>query len=337
MTLLISAALILVTFSLLPIATRSRLLESASPGALAAADLLGLGAWALLPTAATGCLVVVISAAAAGGHAHYAGVCWLGLNSRDWTVLGGALATLLLAPLLLPMIVEYRRLRAGRLRSVALFCAERVMTESGQQVLVFPTDVKVAFSVGFLAPQAVVSRGALVGLSSEQARAVLEHEAAHTRLGHARLLVLAAAVEGAYGRLPPVRWLTSGLRRELEAVADRQALRFVGRGAVLRALLAMGESHSAHGVESAASDPEHIRYRIRRLTSGPGRHLPATVGTATLVAALAALLASSLCTFLAGHPTPVGLVLCLAAISLPATWTACRSAGGLKPRPRSPT
>ncbi len=335
MTLLIAAALILVTFSLLPMATRSRLLETASPGVLAAADLLGLFAWALLPTAATGCLVVVISAAAAGGHAHYAGVCWLGLNSRDWTVLGGVLASLLLAPLLIPMIVEYRRLRAGHLRSLARFCAKQVMTESGQQVLVFPTDVKVAFSVGFLAPQAVVSRGALVGLSPEQAQAVLEHEAAHTRLGHARFLVLAAAVEGAYGRLPPVRWLTSGFRRELEAVADRQALRFVGRGALLRALLAMGESRSAPAMGSAVSDPEHIRYRIRRLTSDPGWHLPATVGTATLVAALAALLASSLCIFIAGQPTPVGLVLCLAAIGLPATWTGWRSTGGLKHRPQT--
>jgi hypothetical protein len=318
MNLLVVSGAAVVVFSVLPAISRSRLLEAASPGVLAAADLLGLLAWAVLPAAFAACLVVGVSAVIGGAPRSPSGACWLGMTPRDWQVAGGALAVLVASPLVVHAKFVYRRL--SELGGLPEGGGEEIATESGAMVTVLPTDLKLAFAAGFRSPRAMVSQGVLASLGAQERVAVLEHEAAHARLGHPRLVVLAAVIEGAYGRAWPVRALSAALRRELEAVADQQAVRFVRRDALLGALLAIAEAPTAIHGTAGLYDAEHLRYRVRRLTSGPSRHAAMTLAVGALVAGLASLLAWSLCVFGGGRPTLAGLLMCLGSVSVFGYW-----------------
>lgn len=324
MSALTAAFVTLIAFTLLPLATRSQLLEGASPRVLAAADLVGLCTWAVLPAASAACFAAGIYNLVSGGGSSRGSGCWLGVSAWDWRLFGVGLAALAVTPLLAQAARVSWRLRHARLRGLSLRAVGRVVTTSGSTVLVLPADEKLAFAVGLWRPQAVVSRGVLVGLGPEEKTAVLEHEAAHSRLGHSALVAVAAVVSGAYGWLPPVRWLDSALRRELEAAADREAARFVSKASLLSALLSLCQSQTRLPAAPAMADPEHVRYRVRRLTAQPGRLRISSVGVASLTAALAALLAWSLCAFIYPHPTPAPLLLCLLGITVIASRPAWR-------------
>jgi hypothetical protein len=176
----------------------------------------------------------------------------------------------------------------------------------------------VAFAAGIVRPRAVISSGLLASLEETERRAVCAHEAAHVRLGHPRLLLVGAAVAGAYGRFAPVRRAWAGLRRELEAAADDEAAALVGPDAVAAALVHVARlaGGAAHGRAAAFGDAEHLAYRLARLEgSCPAEVAPSVlVGLAAAVAGSAIALAGCL---LAGAPASLlDVGACLGAVAV---------------------
>lgn len=91
----------------------------------------------------------------------------------------------------------------------------------GDHVLVvLPTPERVAYSVDHLGPQVVVSQGLLDTLPPRQLDAVIDHERAHLRLGHPRLLRAGAAARHAVRWWPPARRSHAAFRVALERRAD---------------------------------------------------------------------------------------------------------------------
>jgi hypothetical protein len=187
------------------------------------------------------------------------------------------------------------------------------------EVWVVPSEHPAAFASGLWRCRAVVTSGMLAPLEGAERQAVCEHEAAHVRLGHPRLLIVGGAIAAAYGRFPPVRQAWEGLRRELEAAADDEAARVVGAevlvSALVHAVMLVG-SGAAAAVAPGFGDAEHLRWRIARLEH-PGSAAPwptAVVGTAAVVTGTAMALVGCM---LVGAPASVGGALaCLVVVAL---------------------
>ena len=119
----------------------------------------------------------------------------------------------------------------------------------------------------------------------------------------------------------------AGLRRELEAAADDEAVRLVGAAPLLSALARVGlaRATTTRSIgEASFGDPEHLRYRIRRLQQ-PSEPAP---GVSIAVIALGALLAGAFawcaCTLVAPQPELPSLAACLgtfAAVGSRPLWT----------------
>jgi beta-lactamase regulating signal transducer with metallopeptidase domain len=90
-------------------------------------------------------------------------------------------------------------------------------------LVVVPTQRVIALGVPGSRPQVVLSEGLLHTLSSREVEAVIDHEAAHHRLGHYRHLMVASVLERTLGRLPLIRRSTTTLRNALEQWADDEA------------------------------------------------------------------------------------------------------------------
>ena len=203
--------------------------------------------------------------------------------------------------------------------------AVRRPTQAGE-VWIVASPIPVAFAAGIVRPRAVISSGLLAPLVEAERRAVCEHEAAHVRLGHPRLLVVGATVAGAYGRFAPVRRAWAGLRRELEAAADDEAAAVVGSELVAAALVRVARmaGAAAQPASAAFGDADHLAYRLARLQGDfPVVAAPSVlVGLAAAVAGSAIALAGCL---LAGAPaSPLGVGICLGAIAVVALRPAWR-------------
>ena len=109
------------------------------------------------------------------------------------------------------------------------------------ELVVLPIDSLIALSVGACPGQIVVSRGLVDTLPPAELAAVVRHEAAHLDHGHHRFLLLAAAVEAAFGRFPLVRRSVVALRTALERWADEDAAgaHETGRSTVRSALVGL--------------------------------------------------------------------------------------------------
>jgi hypothetical protein len=95
-------------------------------------------------------------------------------------------------------------------------------------LLVVPADRPFAFTVGLVRRRVVVSEPVLTELGEPERQAVLAHERAHARSGHAALLTAGAIVARAFPFVPPLRMLTEQLLAGLEMAADESAARVVG-------------------------------------------------------------------------------------------------------------
>jgi beta-lactamase regulating signal transducer with metallopeptidase domain len=136
-------------------------------------------------------------------------------------------------------------------------------------VVVLPTHVPLAYSVGGPPPQVVISQGLRDRLDKRAFAAVVEHEAAHLHARHDRWLRLAALMEVALWFLPWVRRATATLRLSLELWADEEAARAVGRGAVLDGLLAAIDAAPMPAPAAALSGAEALAERLAKLADGP--------------------------------------------------------------------
>jgi len=117
---------------------------------------------------------------------------------------------------------------------------------------------------------------------------------------------------------PPAEVGWDGLRRELEAAADDEAARVVGRGTVLSAL--------ARVVLLAAAKPdseranfggvEHLRYRVARLERPWRARLAPTALVASVAAGVVAAMAWSMCAQTGTHAGLSGVAVCTGALSV---------------------
>ncbi len=312
--------------------------DGISPRVAAGGHLISLVGWGLLPAVWLACLGGTIASWAAGIRVSGGG-CLFGLDQGQWQLLGylptaGALGVLVWHAIRLAVVAQ-----RAELRGLALASSVRQEVEGGS-VWVVPSSQPAAYAGGLWNPRAVVTSGLLGPLNKCERQAVCEHEVAHVRLGHPRVLLAAGAVVAAYGvLLPPVRRAWDGLRRELEAAADDEAVRAVGAGPVLSALVrtALQASGTANAVV-AFNHPEHLRYRIARLEGlRPNRRAP-TAAAASAVGVLTVVMAWTACVLAGAHATEIGVVVCLtaiAAVGLRPTWTWGRRMARRTERPES--
>jgi len=297
-----------VAFAVVPEVVRIERLRTGSPRLLAAMELAGLAGWAVLPAAVFACVGDGVAAAVVSGRVGSGG-CWMGLDGGAWSWVGVGLALVALAPVAWQARRALRAARRTELTRLVRRVAHERQVASGGSVWVVPSTVPSAYAAGVWRPAAVVTSAVLDPLGEIEQQAVLEHEAAHVRLGHPRLLVLAAVVVRAYGVLPPARRRYSALRCALEVAADEEAVRVVGRQAVLDALAQVVLTQ----VSPAASfaDAEHLRYRIRRLQDrrAPSRSVDVVVAAVSLV--LVGLFAWTACVSASGSSVVAGEVVCV--------------------------
>lgn len=287
-----------------------------SPRVAAGAHLVSLLGWALLPAVWLACFGSALGSWL-GGIRTSGGDCLLGLDHGQWLLLGYVPGALVLGVLVFHGLRHAAAARRTEMRGMALLRSVRRPTSAGA-VWVVPSGSPVAFASGLWRCRAVVTSGMLASLQGAERQAVCEHEVAHVRLGHPRLLVVCGAIAAAYGRFPPVRQAWDGLRRELEAAADDEAARVVGTEALLSALVqvALLVRREAPVVAPGFMGAEHLRWRIARLEH-PGSPAPwptALVGAAAAVAAAAMALVGCM---LAGAPASVaGALACLVVVAL---------------------
>jgi Zn-dependent protease with chaperone function len=286
------------------------------PRVAAGAYLVSLLGWALLPAVWLACAGSALGSWL-GGIRTPGGGCLLGIDHGQWQLLGYVPAALAAGVLIFHGLRHATAARRAEMRGIVLSGSVRRPTSAGE-VWVVSSVRPAAFASGLWRCRAVVTSGLLAPLESAERQAVCEHEAAHVRLGHPRLLVVCGAIAAAYGRFPPVRRAWEGLRRELEASADDEAACVVGNDVLLSALVhavaLMGRD--APGLAPGFMEAEHLRWRIARLEH-PGLPTPwptAVVGTAAVATASA--MALAVCV-LAGAPASIAGVLgCLAVVAL---------------------
>lgn len=301
------ALLALVSFGVVPEVV-SRWAVNASPRVSAAAYLVGLLGWAVLPATVLACAGQGVAGVAGGKLTAFHNGCWLGVAVGDWRLIGYILGAAALSPLVWHGLQV--GLAARRVELSSRCQAERRWMASGNSVWVVATGEAAAYAGGVLHPSAVVTSGLLDPLNAAERDAVCEHEAAHVRLGHPRVLLLGAVIFRTYGFLPPVRHCWTGLRRELEAAADDEAARIVGVGALLTALARVSLAQA--DVVAAFGDREHLRYRLRRLQGVGSSSRPANASVGAAAGALVVMLTWTTCAFLARSPEAPALLGCAA-------------------------
>jgi Zn-dependent protease with chaperone function len=326
---------------------RLPVLRRGSPRVQAMLQLVGMVGWGVLPAAVLSCVGATVAALVATGRIGTGG-CWVGLAAGQWQLVGAAAGAAALVPLGWQAARTAAAVRRTELGGLARSVGQVHVTSAGTPVWVVPSPVGMAYAAGVVHPVAVVTSTVLAPLDEQERRAVLEHEAAHVRLGHPRVLVLGSIVARAYPFLPPVRRAWAMLRRELEVVADDEAVGVVGRLAVLSALarIAVTQTNPADlgagaglgvGAGPAASagagagagagasagagfgEPEHLRYRIERLVDPPRSSWLAGMVLGGLSVVLLAVLAGATCSLVHGTQSLAGEGLCLAAMGGVAT------------------
>jgi len=295
----------------------------ASPRVAAGAYLVSLLGWGLVPVVWLACLGASLASYLAGVRTP-GGTCLLGIDRSQWQLLGFVPAAALLGVVVWRVLLAARAARRVEMPRALRAAAVRRPTQAGE-VWIVASSVPVAFAGGLFCPRAVITSGLLASLGQADRQAVCEHEAAHVRLGHPRLLVCGAAVVAAYGRFAPVRRAWEGLCRELEAAADDEAAASVGRGAVAHALVRVALM-AGGGARTETASPDgtsHLGYRLSRLQSSrPVEVAPSVlVGLAAVAASSATALAGCL---LAGSPgSLLGMGTCagvIAIVALRPTW-----------------
>ncbi len=294
-----------------------------SPRVVASAQLVSLLGWALVPAVWLACLGSALGSWL-GGLRAAGGNCLLGLDHAQWQLLGYAPGALVVGLLVFHGVRHAAVARRSEMRGVALSRSVRRPASVGD-VWVVPSAHPAAFASGLWRCRAVVTSGLLASLEPGERQAVCEHEAAHVRLGHPRLLVLCGAIAAAYGSFPPVCRAWDVLRRALEAAADDEAARVAGTESLMSALVHVAAlvENKVHAVAPAFSGAEHLRWRIARLENSrePTPWPTALVGIATIATGVAMALVG--CTLVGAPVSIVGVIACLgavASIGLRPTW-----------------
>ena len=145
-----------------------------------------------------------------------------------------------------------------------------------------------SFTYGALTPRVAVSRGLLEGVSSEELRAILEHERYHVHNLDPLKVLVVRALPATFFFVPALAALRSRYVAGRELAADRRAVQACGRGPLVGALLKVvrGPAWSELEVAAAIGGPELLDLRVAQLESGSEPRLatfdPAAVGLSAL-------------------------------------------------------
>jgi len=188
------------------------------------------------------------------------------------------------------------RALARRVRSVALtppFELTRAATAAGLdgRVGLIDSPQWFSFAYGALTPRVAVSRGLLEGVSTEELRAVLEHERYHVRNLDPLKVLIVRALPATFFFLPALGALRARYVAGRELAADRRAVHACGRKPLVGALLKVvrGPAWSELDVAAAIGGPELLDLRIAQLESGREPKvatLTRAVGTLSVLGAL---------------------------------------------------
>lgn len=294
MTGLVVAALFFGALTLLPWFAARWLEGRIVPKGLAGMHLLTLVGLAVLPIGWLGCLAGGIGAALYPNSA-LSFSCWIGTRGfNTWQASTELLGLFFLVRLLWAGFQTARLTSRVNVNKISFLGSIGDSTQRRNKLLVIPTDAVVAFASGISRPRATVSSGLLNLLEPPEQEAVIEHELAHLRLGHPRILFIGAVIASAYSWLPPVHDAFNGLRRELEAAADDQVVAACGVKALIQALAKVG-LHNAQATTASFADADTLRYRLNRLQGKAGPKKQANIFGTGIVFSLVVLLSWSLC------------------------------------------
>lgn len=157
---------------------------------------------------------------------------------------------------------------------------------SGRLVLLEAAD-RFSFTYGLLSPRVAVSTGMLNHTTSEEIRAVLEHERYHVHNLDPLKSVLAHTASAALFLLPALGGLRKRYMVERELAADEHAARVCGRAALASALLKTLARPAPHTPSTAVGlgEPDALNARIAQLE----RRRPPRLGGPTILDALLSL------------------------------------------------
>ncbi|HLX52026.1 MAG TPA: M56 family metallopeptidase [Streptosporangiaceae bacterium] len=275
-------------------------LAGTAPRLGATVELLTLAVIGLVPPLLLACAAATVGTAAGTPGRMIGGLCVLAdgpLGLAQMTLYGLALVAVGRTSLAAKRAVAAAH--RAELRGLALAGATPRRLADGQLAWVVPSGQLAAYSGGLRHPRPVVTTGLLSLLGPAEQEAVLRHESAHIRLGHPRILLFGAAIADSYGWLPPARWAWAGLRRDLEAAADDEAVSAAGPGPLLCALakVTLAQAVAVPGAAGFA-DSGDLRYRIRRLREPHPRRAGAALTLGLVGGSLTAGLAVVTCQLL---------------------------------------
>lgn len=185
-------------------------------------------------------------------------------------------AILLLAlPVMLTLLLavgvarQLRRHRnASRHATQALLRDARRHRVHGHDVAVVDAETPFAFALPARRGGIVLSTGTLAALGGAELDAVLAHERAHLSQRHHLVSVVVASLAAYLRWVPLVAAVASALPHYLEIAADNEARRHAGTGALVSALVKLGEHthavpRSVHAHALHATGPDRIRQIVQ--------------------------------------------------------------------------
>lgn len=298
---LLFVAFFLGVLAILPWFASRWLKDYVTPKGLASMHLLTLIGLALLPIGWLSCLAGGIGAALYPNSALSIS-CWISKGGFNiWRASTEIIALFFLARLGWAGFQVARatsKISAGK---VSFIGCTGTSPQQLKKLVVIPTEEVVAFASGIIRPKVIVSSGLLKLLEPPEQDAVIEHELAHLRLDHPRILFLGATIALAYSWLPPVHNAFSGLQRELEAAADDQVVALCGAKVLIQALAKVGLQNARTATASFA-DADTLRYRLHRLQKEPQTRTRANIFGTGIVIFLVTLLSWSACVLFNSAP-----------------------------------
>lgn len=282
--------------------------------------LLGLG---LLPIGLLACGATAVSALARPTLPVPFGLCFLFPGGGQWGPLelalyGGGL--LLLMRLILSFVTAVRHTRRTGLGGAALSAACPRRAAGGEVVWVLPSEQILAFSGGAVRARAVVTSGLLALLSPKEQEAVLEHEAAHLRLGHPRLLLAGSIMAKASCWPPAARRILADLGLQLEAAADDEAAARLGSRPLISALAKVSLATTPRGTQATPGSAE-VSFRLHHiLGSARDAALLPRLAFGLLSVTVVVALAWAACQVVHASASLTWLLPCLAVLALGFWW-----------------
>jgi Zn-dependent protease with chaperone function len=192
--------------------------------------------------------------------------------------------------------VAASRVLGRRVRSLALELPGELVqaaTAAGLEGRVVLVDCGewFSFAYGALTPRVAVSRGLLEGVSTEELRAVLEHERYHVRNLDPLKVLIVRALPATFFFLPALGALRIRYVAARELAADRRAVQACGRKPLVSALMKVvrGPAWSELEVAAAIGGSELLDLRVAQLESGSEPKLAAVNPLSIALSALGGL------------------------------------------------